>query len=169
MVTMTAPHGRDPQHDRDDDAVFRQIVAGFADDPGDAVPRWPVSEDLDPSGDDGAGTAGEVPDVSPYTDGSHHTEALPGWVEPEALPDEGHYEPPPPPRIPRLRLRTLAALLVLAAGFAVLFVPYTIGFDDSAGSLVLGMLLVAGGVTLLIKGMRDAPGADDRPDDGAVV
>ena len=165
MVTMTAPHERDPQPDRDDDAVFRQIIAGFGQDPEDAVPRWPVSEDVTPE----TGTAGDVPDVSPYRDGSAHEEGLPGWVEPEALPDEGHYEPPPPPRVPRLRLRTIGALLLAVAGFAVLFTPYAIGFDESAGSMILGMLLVAGGATLLIKGMRDAPGADDRPDDGAVV
>jgi hypothetical protein len=165
MVTMTAPHEPDPQHDRDDDAVFRQIVAGFGDDPGDEVPRWPVSEDV---GDD-PGEAGEVPRVSPYRDGSAAQEGLPGWVEPEALPDEGHYEPPPPPRLPRLRVRTIGALLLAVAGFTVLFTPYAIGFDDTAGSMVLGMMLVAGGATILVKGMRDAPEADDRPDDGAVV
>ena len=162
---MTAPHEPDPRNDRDDDAVFRQIVAGFGDDPGDEVPRWPVSEDVD----DEPGTTGEPAQPSPYRDGSSPQEGLPGWVEPEALPDDGHYEPPAPPRIPRLRLRTVGALLLMVAGFAVLFTPYAIGFDDSAGSMVLGMMLVAGGVTLLLKGMRDAPGADDRPDDGAVV
>ena len=166
MVTMTAPHERDPQNDRDDDAVFRQIVAGFGQDPGDEVPRWPVSEDLDPEVDTEPGRTDEP---APYRDGSSPQEGLPGWVEPEALPDDGHYVPPPPPRLPRLRLRTLASLVLMVAGFAVLFTPYAIGFDDSPGSMVLGMMLVAGGVTLLIKGMRDAPGADDRPDDGAVV
>jgi hypothetical protein len=169
MVTMTAPHDRDPQNDRDDDAVFRQIVAGFDTTSEDAVPRWPVSEDLADDRADDQGEADEQAELSPYRDGSSPQEALPGWVEPAALPDEGHYEPPPPPRLPRLRVRTLGALLLAVAGFAVLFTPYAIGFDDSPGSMVLGMLLVAGGATILVKGMRDAPGADDRPDDGAVV
>jgi hypothetical protein len=163
MVTVTAPHGRDPQGDRDDDAVFRQIVAGFGQEPTDEVPRWPVSEDLDegPELDEDA----EHPAYRPEAP----EEGLPGWLEPAALPDDGHYEPPPPPRLPRPRLRTLAAMVVALAGFAILFVPYRIGFDDTPGSMVLGMLLVAGGVTMLVKGMRDAPGSDDRPDDGAVV
>jgi hypothetical protein len=165
MVTMTAPHERDPQNDRDDDAVFREIVAGFGAETADAVPRWPVSEDVS----DQPGEADEPADPSPYRDGSSPQEALPGWLEPEALPDEGHFEPPAPPRLPRLKVRTIGALVLAVLGFAVLFTPYAIGFDDSPGSMVLGMMLVAGGATLLIKGMRDAPGADDRPDDGAVV
>ena len=163
MVTMTAPQGQDPQHDRDDDAVFRQIVAGFGEEPTDVVPRWPVSEDVDADVDLGA----DLDTTEPAPAGD--VEGLPGWVEPDALPDEGHYVPPAPPRLPRPRLRTVAALAVMLAGFAVLFFPYTVGFDDSPGSLVLGMLLVAGGVTLLVSSMRDAPGSDDRPDNGAVV
>jgi len=161
MVMMTAPSDRDPQNDRDDDAVFRQIVAGFSDDPGDAVPRWPVSEDVDLDLD--------LTEAAPPPAPRGEQEGLPGWLEPEALPDEGHYVPPPPPRLPRLKVRTVGALALVLAGFAVLFVPYRVGFDDSPGSLVLGMLLVAGGVMLLIGSMRDAPGSDDRPDDGAVV
>ena len=165
---MTAPHDRDPdrepEHERDDDAVFRQIVAGFSDAPTDAVPRWPVSEDVGPD----APTAVE-PDVLEAPRPPEGDDGLPGWLEPAALPDEGHYVPPPPPRLPRLKPRTLGALALMLAGFAVLFVPFRIGLDDSTGSLLLGMLLVAGGATLLIAWMRDAPGPDDRPDDGAVV
>lgn len=160
MVTMTSPQDRDPRPDRDDDDVFRQIVAGWGDVPDDAVPRWPVSEDLS----DPLPVSDEPAPFRPAAE-----EGLPGWVEPEALPDEGHYEPPPPPRLPRLRLRTVGALVLLLVGFAVLFVPFRIGLDDSPGSMVLGMLLVAGGAALLIGSMRDAPGPDDRPDDGAVV
>ena len=163
---MTAPHDRDPDRDpqpgRDDDAVFRQIVAGFADSPSDAVPRWPVSEDVDFSVPETA--SDEL--VAPREAGDGE---LPGWLEPEALPDEGHYVPPPPPRLPRLRPRTLSAIALLLLGFAVLFIPFRIGLDDSTGSMLLGMVLVAGGATLLIGSMRDAPGPDDRPDDGAVV
>jgi len=161
MVTMTAPQGQDPEHDRDDDAVFRQIVAAFGQESTDVVPRWPVSEDLEPGTAVDADLA--VPVSRPDVDG------LPGWVEPAALPDEGHYVPPTPPRLPRPKLRTVAALVLAGLGFAVLFFPYQVGFDDSPGSLVLGMLLVAGGATLLVGSMRDAPGPDDRPDDGAVV
>jgi hypothetical protein len=60
-------------------------------------------------------------------------------------------------------------VVLLLVGLAVLLLPYRIGLDDSVGSLVLGMMLVIGGGVLLIGSMRDAPGSDDRPDDGAVV
>jgi hypothetical protein len=161
MDPMTAPQDREPQPERDDDDVFREIVAGFERDSSDVVPRWPVSEDL-----------ASEPEAPAPERGLHRPveeEGLPGWVEPEALPDEGHYEPPPPPRLPRPRLRTVGAVVLLLAGFAALFVPYRVGLDDSTGSILLGMLLVAGGAALLLMSMRDAPGSDDRPDDGAVV
>jgi uncharacterized membrane protein HdeD (DUF308 family) len=60
-------------------------------------------------------------------------------------------------------------VLLLIAGLAVLLLPYQVGLDDSTASLLLGMMLVLGGGVLLISSMRDAPGSDDRPDDGAVV
>jgi hypothetical protein len=165
---MTVPHDRDPDrepdHDRDDDAVFRQIVAGFGEEPSDEVPRWPVSEDLGPDLPVDA-----PPDLLGPSRPESADEGIPGWLEPAALPDDGHYVPPPPPRLPRLKPRTLSALALVLAGFAVLFVPFRIGLDDSTGSLLLGMALVAGGVVMLIATMRDAPGPDDRPDDGAVV
>ena len=163
MVTMTSP--RDHQHEhRDDDEVFRQIVAGFGEEPDEAVPRWPVSEDV---GEPSASVT--TTDEPRYAGPEPDAEALPGWLEPAALEDEGHYEPPPPPRLPRVRLRTVGALLLLLAGLAALLLPYQVGLDESAGTLVLGMLLIVGGGMLLISSMRDAPGSDDRPDDGAVV
>jgi hypothetical protein len=165
MVTMTAPQepGRDPERD-DDDAVYRQIVAGFGEPVSDPVPRWPVSEDVDPeSGPTPVQADPGARDLPPAV------EELPGWLEPDALPDEGHYVPPPPPRLPRLRLRTVGGVALLLAGFAALFVPFRVGLDDTPGSLLLGILLVAGGLAVLIGSMRDAPGPDDRPDGGAVV
>lgn len=166
MVTMTAPQepGRDHGRD-DDDAVFRQIVAGFGESVSDPVPRWPVSEDVDPDTETNPVQADlGTRDAPPLP-----VEGLPGWLEPEALPDEGHYVPPPPPRLPRLRMRTLGAVALLLAGFAALFVPFRVGLDDSPASLILGILLVAAGLAVLIGSMRDAPGPDDRPDGGAVV
>ncbi|HUR14375.1 MAG TPA: hypothetical protein VM097_07765 [Mycobacteriales bacterium] len=162
---MTAPQEPGRDHEQDDDAVFRQIVAGFADATSDPVPRWPVSEDVD--GD-------REPSVVPRDPGPRDTtpvpeEELPGWLEPAALQDEGHFVPPPPPRLPRLRLRTVGGVALMLVGFAALFVPFRVGLDDTPSSLVLGMLLVAAGLAVLIGSMRDAPGPDDRPDGGAVV
>jgi hypothetical protein len=145
-----------------DDELFRQIVAGFTEELNDPVPRWPVSEDLD----------APPPTPAPRRrrlDPLDEDDALPGWIEPAALEDDGHYVPPPPPKVPRLRVRTVLALVLLLLGLAVLFAPFQIGLDDSPISVLLGLILTGGGGALLVAWMRDAPPADSGPDDGAVV
>lgn len=94
---------------------------------------------------------------------------MPEWLEPEALEDEGHFEAPPPPKVPLPRLRTAFACLVLLLGLAVLFAPFELGLSDTPGFMLLGLALTAGGAALLVTGMRDAPPTDRGPDDGAVV
>ena len=148
-----------------EEELFRQIVAGFSLEDDDPVPRWPVSEDLDAP----SATSQEPPPHRRRSDSLDEQGGLPGWLEPAALEDEGHYEPPPAPRVPRLRVRTLLALAMLLVGLAVLFAPFQVGLDDSAISVLLGLLLVGGGAGLLVAWMRDAPPADSGPDDGAVV
>ena len=149
-----------PSHD---DEVFRQIVAGFTTETDDPVPRWPVSEDVS---DDKPTAEREEPRELPALP---EASGLPGWVEPPALEDEGHYVPPPPPRLPRIRLRTAGGLVLLVAGLAALFAPFRIGLDDSGASLLVGTVFTAAGAMVLIGSLRDAPSDDDGPDDGAVV
>ena len=97
--------------------------------------------------------------------------ALPAWVEPEALEDEGHYEPPPPPPVPRPAPRKLAAVAGMLLGLALLLRPSLVGpFQLSpAGIFLVGLTLVLGGAATLVLLMRDAPPTDSGPDDGAVV
>ncbi len=141
-----------------DDELFEQIVAGYAVESTDPIPRWPVAEDL---------SEPQPPPRRRRADPPPEVPALPGWVEPAPLEDEGHYEPPPPPKVPRLRVRTVAALVMFLTGLAVLFAPFKIGLDDSAISVILGLLLTGGGAALLVVWMRDAP--PEGWDDGAVV
>lgn len=146
-----------------DDELFQQIVAGYSLDAADEVPRWPVSEDLD-----GPSTA--VPDEpARRRSDPDASDGLPAWVEPAALADEGHYQPPPAPKVPRPRLRTVLALAMVLFGLAVLFAPTLVGLDDSTIWVLLGLLLTGGGAALLVAWMRDAPSAGSGPDDGAVV
>ncbi|MFN2536754.1 MAG: hypothetical protein ABR549_01200 [Mycobacteriales bacterium] len=151
-----------------DEELFRQIVAGFSADPDDPVPRWPVSEDLDedPSASDEPRRRRRT-DRLPLPDDDD--QGLPAWVEPAALEDEGHYVPPPPPKIPRPRLRTVGAVLMVVLGFAAIFAPYALWLSDDALSLLLGLVLTVGGTAVLVFSMRDAPPTDSGPDDGAVV
>lgn len=149
-----------------DDELFLQIIEGFAQESRDPVPRWPVSEDLD----DRPAHPGLAPRRRRHDPpGVDEEDALPGWVEPARLEDEGHYEPPPPPRLTRPRLRTLAAVGMVLLGLAILFAPNQIGLDDSIIYLLFGLLLTGGGAALLVSWMRDAPPTGSGPDDGAVV
>lgn len=154
----------------DDDEVFRQIVAGFALEATDPVPRWPVSEDLGQSSDVAAPTPrrrrADAPDPP---DAADAPPALPGWVEPAPVEDEGHFDPPPPPPLPVLRLRTAAAVAMLLLGLVLLFGPGLLRLSDTSGVLLLGLVLTGGGAALLVWWMRDAPPTDSGPDDGAIV
>jgi hypothetical protein len=147
-----------------DDELFRQIVEGFSQEAEEPVPRWPVTEDLDgPRSEPPRRRRQDLPPPAPEED------ALPAWVEPAALEDEGHYEPPPAPKVPRLRPRTVLALAMVLLGMTCLFFPLGIGLDESSLTTILGLMLTGGGASLLVMWMRDAPGTDRGPDDGAVV
>lgn len=207
-----------------DDEAFAAIVARWDDSgPSGAVPRWPVTEDLDePSGrgassssralpppagpgqasgdapapgatddlpTDAAGgqlrrrrsdppdtptnTPADTPPATPPGTPADATAApprdplpgLPAWVEPAALDDDGHYEPPPPPPVPRLRARTVLAVLSVVLGVLVLLVPGRLGLVTDGSSTLIGLLLLGGGAGALVSWVRDSSG----PDDGAVV
>lgn len=144
--------------------AFDQIVAGFGKESDDPVPRWPVSEDVSPEPSPVVGPTAPSRDLP-----APAVEPLPGWLEPDALEDDGHFEPPAPPRLPRPHVRTVVATGMLLLGLVVMFAPFRIGLDDSTTFLLLGLALTTGGAGLLIYWMRDAPDSDSRPDDGAVV
>ncbi|MDP9497327.1 MAG: hypothetical protein M3P46_06635, partial [Actinomycetota bacterium] len=95
-------------------------------------------------------------------------EPLPSWVEPDALEDDGHYSPPTPPPVPRVRLRTAASVAAIVLGLLVLFAPGVLGLAATREVGVLGLALLAGGAGALVWWMRDGA-SDDGPDDGAVV
>lgn len=159
----------------DPDEEFRRIVEGFGREGGSPVPPWPVSEDVEPEGrrlfptrPERSGEEG-VPRRRRRAD--EPDDALPDWVEPEALEDDGHYVPPPPPPVPRLAPRKIGAVLAVLLGLGLLFVPSIVdAFQLSpSGVFLVGLTLVLGGSAALIYLMRDAPPTDVGPDDGAVV
>ena len=155
----------------DPDDAFAQIVAGWESSSDAPVPPWPVSEDLDDPGPrpEEAETSRRL---RRRTDpiASHHAEdALPAWLEPAALEDEGHYVPPPPPPVPKVRRNTVGALAALTVGLVLVFAPNLIGQLQSVGLGVVGIALMVGGAGALVWHMRDAPPTDSGPDDGAVV
>lgn len=163
---MTDPH-------EEQDEAFRRIVAGFDQGATEPVPRWPVSEDLtEPDNTEPGETEPGTSPTGHSTAAPRPDDGLPGWLEPEALPaepeTESHFVPPAAPRLPRPQLRTVASTCMLLLGLVALFAPYRLGLDSS-GSIVLGMLLTAGGAVMLVNGVRDDPDVDEDPDAGAVV
>lgn len=146
-----------------DDELFDRIVAGYSQDATDPVPRWPVAEDV------AEGVTGPTPEPVRAPAPEPEVDALPSWLEPEPLEDDGHFQPPPPPRLPRPHARTVVSACTLLLGLAVVLTPNLLGLDDSVPFLLMGLVLTTGGAALLVRGMRDAPPRDSGPDDGAVV
>ena len=148
----------------DTDAAWAEIVAGFEKTPDAPVPPWPVQEDVPVD----EPRRPEPPAEPPRRRRTDAEPGLPGWVEPEALADEGHYVPPPPPPPPRISPRTLGAVAAILLGLLLFFAPSVLDVAPGSGSYLLGMLLMGGGAAALVAGVRDAP-PHDGPDDGAVV
>lgn len=156
--------------DVDPDEEFRRIVEAYGKEGDDPVPPWPVVEDVEPPTRRVFPTRPErsgEPRARRRTD--EPEDALPGWVEPDAIEDDGHFEPPPPPPLPRPAPQKLLAALAVLAGVLLMFAPKLLLQDRTDFVLVMGMLLTAGGAGALIWLMRDAPPTDSGPDDGAVV
>ncbi len=152
----------------DQDEAWRQIVEGWTQDaPETPVPRWPVTEDLSSAPDAPAAPVRRRPEPARAPD--EDDDALPAWLEPEALDDDGHYVPPPPPPVPRVRRHTVGAVLCLVLGLVLVFAPNLVGQVSSTGLGLVGIALMAGGAGALVWHMRDAPPIDSGPDDGAVV
>lgn len=161
-----------------DDALFAQIVAGYdrGHDAG-AVP-WPDAED-DQYGPTTTGSAldGAVEDPArgrslrrrsrPAEGPEEEVPALPAWLEPEALDDDGHYEPPPPPPVPRFTSRTVGSIVSIIGGLLLTFAPNVLGLYDSPALGFVGILCFVGGAGSLVWSMRDTSGDD--PDHGAIV
>ena len=162
----TAPSAPEPAAAPSDDDVFAQIVAGFHAEPVSTEGRWPAAEDLPAAGtrqDEAAQRRRRSDQPAPPPE-----PALPAWLESQAFEDESHYVPPPPPPVPRLRARTVGAVLCVVLGVLVLFAPGVLHLSASLGVGLLGMCLLAGGAGGLIWWMRDSS-PDSGPDDGAIV
>ena len=113
----------------------------------------------------GADRPGPSPEASRQP--PRQEDGLPAWADPQAE-DDDHFVPPPPPPVPRLRPRTLGAVLCAVLGVLVLFAPGALGLSATRGGGFLGLVLLAGGAGALVWWMRDSsPGGG--PDDGAVV
>jgi len=170
LLAVPEPPAAATSPEDDPDEVWRQIVDAWTRENDDPVPPWPVSEDLD----ERAPARRQDPDPDRPHPRRRRTDktdddALPAWLEPEALEDDGHYVPPPPPPVPRVRRHTVGAVVAVIVGLVLTFAPELIGQVQSIALGIVGIALMLGGAGALVWHMRDAPPTDSGPDDGAVV
>jgi hypothetical protein len=162
-----------------EDIAWSDIVAGFDRAADDAVPRWPVSEDVDPDeggdeDDDGPADTATGPAAGPTVGFEGLREGMP--VSPVVRRDEAerpepaddHFRPPPPPPLPDIDRIGRFAWAGALGGPAVLVLAALAGvrLEGWVGFLAL-VSFMAGFVTLVAR-MKDPP-SDSDPDDGAVV
>ncbi|MBT2209684.1 hypothetical protein [Actinomadura sp. NEAU-AAG7] len=148
--------------ERDEDAIWAEIVAGFDTAPeGDENP-WPDQENIDePS--------------APPAEGEDRTGRLPrarviDTDDPPEFPpdddDEGHYVPPPPPPLPTADPLTKGAWIALIGGPVYLLITVILDWEVPGWAAFLAVAAFIGGFVTLVLRMGDEP---RDPDDGAVV
>jgi hypothetical protein len=90
-------------------------------------------------------------------------------IQAERDADDAHFEPPPPPPLPKPKGRTVGAVLLILSGVVLLAWPQFLALQPNV-TLVFALLLILGGLSLLLFGLRRRRGeAGDGWDDGAVL
>jgi hypothetical protein len=150
--------------DRDEDALFAEIISGWDDDGGSPVGAWPVQEDADtelpPHGDDDSATVRRRL-VRP---------AEPSMPPADVEDPDDHFVPPPPPPLPRVDKATGVGLGALVAGIAFLLAVWATGASIDAIWEWLALAVAVTGAVSLIARMGDKlPPEEAGPDDGAVL
>ncbi|MEU6127860.1 DUF308 domain-containing protein [Saccharopolyspora sp. NPDC047091] len=136
----------------DIDAAFAEIVAGLEQD--EPMARWPEED---------RGTGDEAP--KPPAAAPEPAAAPRDWTPPADAPDEGHYEPPEPPPMPRPGVGTVGGVLLVALGMTLLLVPGLLGLGTTP-ALSIGLVAVSAGIGWLLFRIRRTP-PEDPTDDGA--
>jgi hypothetical protein len=88
------------------------------------------------------------------------------WEDAVAAEEEGHYVPPEPPPLPRLRPGTIFGILLLMIGVLLLAGPNLIGLAPRIAT-PLALVALTGGIGWLLLRMRQGP--PNSGDDGAQV
>ncbi|SDI01382.1 hypothetical protein [Nonomuraea jiangxiensis] len=147
---------------RDEDEIWRQIVASFNDtaERDSADQPWPDSENVP------AEPTRRVvkPSEDPETPEEPEDERARGDEE-----DEGHFEPPPPPPLPKLDLPTKLAWVALFGGPAYLLVAAMASWHMEGWALFTAVAAFIGGFVALVVRMGDDRPNDSGWDDGAVL
>ncbi|MEO3783344.1 hypothetical protein ABGB12_08450 [Actinocorallia sp. B10E7] len=153
-----------PLPERDEDAIFAEIVAGFGETPTDV--SWPDEENLGPAdpGDDRQDNTGRLPTarVVYFSEGVEKEDDE--FPEPD---EEGHYEPPPPPPLPTGDPASRLAWLCLVGGPLYILATVIFRWQAPGWAAFLAVAAFIGGFVTLVLRMGDEP--RDGDDDGAVI
>jgi hypothetical protein len=150
-----AAERRATRRDLDEDAEWARIVAAY-----EAEHGRTVVEDATPP------PAAPTPVTPPPAAPSPAAFPTAPPEDDDDLLAEEHYEPPPAPPVPLPAPSTLYAVLLAAAGVALVGAPGVLGLTSDTG-LVLGVAALVGSAALFLSRMRDR--SPDDGDDGAVV
>lgn len=131
----------------DIDAAFAEIVAGLERD--EPMARWPEESTRTSSDTPQPAAEPEVAESAPRD-----------WTPPADAPDEGHYEPPEPPPMPRPTVTTIGGITLVVLGMILLLVPGLVGLGATA-ALPIGLVAVSSGIGWLLFRMRKTPPDDD--------
>lgn len=144
--------------ERDEDAIWAEIVAGFDTEPAAGDTPWPEQENLDEPPGEGEDSTGRLPTARVIKPA--------GDAEPLPPDDDGHYVPPPPPPLPSADPITKAAWISLVGGPLYLLVTVVMGWDVPGWAAFGAVAAFIGGFVTLVLRMGDDPRDTD---DGAVV
>lgn len=157
--------GNDPQGPEDHDAVdaaFAKIIADLEQDGFGSATIGEAKDEAEP--DELAEPIVSAPSDRPVSAWrGYHVEW--DW---EFSNDDEHYVPPEPPPLPRLRVRTIIALVLIVLGVLLLVAPALVGFR-LAISAPVALVLMSAGLGLLMLRVRSGPPAGPGDDDGAQV
>ncbi|WP_338595282.1 DUF308 domain-containing protein [Saccharopolyspora sp. SCSIO 74807] len=150
----------------DIDAAFAEIVAGLERD--EPLARWPQEDGPRTTADDADGQ-GRAPDPPGRADEALSPAPVEpagprDWTPPAEADDEGHYEPPEPPPMPRPTAATIGGISTIVLGVLLLVVPGLAGLGGSV-ALPAGLIAISGGIGWLLLRLRSNPPGSG--DDGA--
>ncbi|MEU6035150.1 hypothetical protein ABZ801_07050 [Actinomadura sp. NPDC047616] len=158
--------------ERDEDAIWAEIVAGFDTGPEDGTTPWPEQEDIrderaGPPAEPGEGDdrTGRLPRAR-VIKAADVTEPAAGGSAAPSPDDEGHFVPPPPPPLPNPDPLTKGAWAALVGGPLYLLVTVVMDWQVPGWAAFLAVAAFIGGFVTLVLRMGDEP---RDPDDGAVV
>ncbi|GGQ52493.1 DUF308 domain-containing protein [Couchioplanes azureus] len=178
----TPPKERPSGDQREVDAAWAQIVAGFHTAVDPASPPWPAAEGIDaarapqPPAEPGdkITSATDVAGIQlnrRRTDRVDEPSLLDGLdtfgTGPGGEDDDERYVPPPPPPLPHISKYAIAGVAGVVLGFVLFLFPWLLPVDRNLVTLIGFTSIVAGAVTLVWR-LRSGDD-DDEFDDGAVV